>query len=205
MLKLEIYRSRLIIGLLFVIYLVVFLSVQGFSDYSSRLKTYEQFTTLFSAIICCFMFNNNDENELIVSSRYSLLRLSFLKISVILSCSFLFDIVGLLFLFEINDYAYVLLSVVGTLLFLCFTGFCIRILFRSSYASSCMLIMIFIILDFVSTIIKNGNLNKLAFIDLFCDSYLLGTYIWSINRFIFLAFSLAIILVCIKLLKKDRL
>lgn len=168
--------------------------------------------TYVPVLLCCLLFNNSDEIDLIISSPKSswicvILRgASIYLISLFaVFCTLINE--SLMFLIFSQKLFYCFLSYAVTSLLLLSIALFLRLIVRNAYASVCMMVFLIGIFRFQHDGYMKGLTSPLyGYFDPFLSAGILATEpIWVFNRIILLMIAMAFFYACVLLLKKDNL
>lgn len=211
LLKKELKRYSPLLPLSIAVLISLIVTVGNF-QYAVVLNKFETTYIIIPAVLCCLLYLNNDEIDLIISSKtdtYVCLFSKVLSVYILslFSVSCVLMALSLLFRTDMAIELLCILSFAVTSLFVVAVASLFRLLIRNPYASVTAVVVIVFFLKAIhsQTMMKKFPIQYLLVDPLISSDILADRGVWFVNKIIVFIISLIILWVCIMILKKDGL
>lgn len=181
------------------------------SNPSLQLLYTEQIFLCIPTVLCCMLYSNNDECELVISSRLSNFRCfasKFAAIFLLSLCAILLFFAGrsLLIHTQLIVFALSILSCIITALFFLSLASLLRLLFKNAYLPIPFILILVVTFSLTHEAIRRHlRPEYFRYFDPYLSDLGMGDPVWICNRLLFLGVAILLSVCCYILLKKDRL
>lgn len=194
-----------------IIFLMTIIYCTRSLNYAPIIYNIETLYTCLPVMLICLFYNNNDEIDLVISSKTATYRCAFSRyFSIYFVCCFTVCIIFFCLSFiahaSLITALFCCLSFACTSLLLMSFSLLVRLIIRTPYASVSIMIIIIIALRSCHEYFSKVNSSTYYYFDPYISHlYIAAENVWYLNRLIMLLVALTFMTISYVLLKKDKL